>query len=279
MKVVTEIAAVRKFRWQHPALTWGLVPTMGFLHEGHLNLVRRARQENDRVGVSIFVNPAQFNDPSDLTSYPRDPERDLSLLANEQVDLVWTPTPEIVYPDGYQTYVTVEEVTRPLEGAKRPGHFRGVTTVVAKLFNIFQPQRAYFGQKDAQQVIVIKQMVYDLNFNLEIITCPTTREADGLAMSSRNSRLSAAGRQQAVSLYKALTAAVRAYEAGERQSAALKSIMQEVVSPAQIDYLSVAHPETLQELEIVTDQALISLAVYIENVRLIDNMLIGKEIA
>ena len=169
MKVFEAISDVRAERWTNPAITWGLVPTMGFLHEGHLSLVRRARQENDRVGVSIFVNPTQFNNPDDLSLYPRNLDRDLSLLKEEGVDLVWTPSAEIVYPVNYQTYIEVEQATRRLEGAARPGHFRGVTTVVAKLFNVFQPHRAYFGQKDAQQAVVIKQMVQDLNFNLEIV--------------------------------------------------------------------------------------------------------------
>jgi pantoate--beta-alanine ligase len=191
---------------------------MGYLHEGHLSLVRRARQENDRVGVSIFVNPTQFNNPDDLSTYPRNLERDLSLLAKEGVDLVWTPSSDIVYPPGYQTYVEVEEVSNYLEGPSRPGHFRGVTTVVAKLFNVFQPQRAYFGQKDAQQVVVIKRMVQDLNFKLEVVVCPIVREADGLAMSSRNTNLSPAAREQATCLYRALTAAKTALIGGERHA-------------------------------------------------------------
>ncbi len=218
MKIVTDIAAVRNERWADPTATWGLVPTMGFLHEGHLSLVRRARQENDRLGVSIFVNPTQFNDPHDLDVYPRDFERDLSLLKKEGVDLVWAPTAEIVYPANYQTYVQVEHVTGPLEGAARPGHFRGVTTVVAKLFNIFQPHRAYFGQKDAQQAAVIKRMAQDLDFNLEVVVCPIVREADGLAKSSRNANLSPMGRQQATCLYAALLAAKNAFVEGQREA-------------------------------------------------------------
>ncbi|HEC23800.1 MAG TPA: 4-phosphopantoate--beta-alanine ligase, partial [Chloroflexi bacterium] len=156
MDVVKTVQEVRAIRWADPTLSWGLVPTMGALHEGHLSLVRRARAENDRVGVSIFVNPIQFNDPADLEAYPRTLERDCELLQAEGVDLVWAPPTGEVYPPRFQTYVTVEEVTKPLEGAHRPGHFRGVTTVVAKLFNVFQPTRAYFGQKDAQQAIVIQ---------------------------------------------------------------------------------------------------------------------------
>lgn len=277
MKVFEAISDVRAERWANPAVTWGLVPTMGFLHEGHLSLVRRARQENERVGVSIFVNPTQFNDPSDLSVYPRNLDRDLSLLKEEGVDLVWTPTAEIVYPANYQTYVEVEQATRPLEGTARPGHFRGVITVVAKLFNVFQPHRAYFGQKDAQQAVVIKQMVQDLNFNLEIVVCPIVRESDGLAMSSRNANLSPAARQQATCLYQALLAARKAFEEGERNTEQLRARMLAAIESsemARVDYISVAHPETLEELTEVEDSALLSLAVFVDGVRLIDNMVI-----
>jgi pantoate--beta-alanine ligase len=274
MDIFSTITDIRRQRWADPARTWGLVPTMGFLHEGHLSLMRRARQENDRVGVSIFVNPTQFNNPNDLATYPRDLDRDLALLEREGVDLVWTPTPELVYPPGYQTYVTVEEVTRPLEGASRPGHFRGVATVVAKLFNVFQPHRAYFGQKDAQQVAVIRQMVADLNFNLEIITCPIIREPDGLAMSSRNARLSPEARQAATCLYRALSAAKGAFTQGDRIGARLRFAMHDVVAAtplARLDYVSVADPDTLEELILIEEAALLSLAVFVGEVRLIDN--------
>lgn len=277
MKVETSIENIRKHRWADASQIWGLVPTMGFLHEGHLSLIRRARQENDKVGVSIFVNPIQFNDANDLANYPRNLNRDLQLLEEEGVDLVWTPSPEIVYPAGYQTFVEVEQLTKPLEGASRPGHFRGVTTVVAKLFNVFQPHRAYFGQKDYQQAVVIKQMVRDLNFNLEIIVCPIIREQDGLAMSSRNANLKPEARKQAVCLYQALLAAKKAFDAGQREANKLRDIMLNKInqySLARVDYVSVAHPETLNELQIVEDKALLSLAVFIDNIRLIDNMLI-----
>lgn len=280
MKVLVEITDIRKYRWADPFLSWGLVPTMGYLHEGHLNLARRARHENDRVGVSIFVNPTQFNNPNDLMAYPRDMERDLALLREAGVDLVWTPTPEMVYPPGYQTYVEVEEVTRPLEGAARPGHFRGVATVVTKLFNVFQPQRAYFGQKDAQQVVVIKRMAQDLNFNLELVVCPTTREVDGLAMSSRNARLSPAARQSATCLYRALLAAKTAFEQGQRSAESFRAAMRTVIETtplARLDYVSVAHPDTLAELDLIEGRALLSLAVFVEEVRLIDNMIVGEE--
>lgn len=277
MHVFSTIDDVRRRRWAEPQATWGLVPTMGFLHEGHLSLVRRACQENDRVGVSVFVNPTQFNDPGDLATYPRDTERDLALLEAEGVDLVWLPSNDIVYPPGYQTFVKVDEVARVLEGTARPGFFRGVATVVAKLFNVFQPHRTYFGQKDAQQVIVIKQMVQDLNFNLEVIVCPTLREADGLAMSSRNANLPPAARQQATCLYHALLAAKGLFEQGERDADKLRATMTAVVESAhmaRLDYASVAHCHTLEELAVIEDAALLSLAVFFDNVRLIDNMVL-----
>lgn len=275
MKIVSEIDGVRGMRWSDPADTWGLVPTMGFLHEGHLALVRRAKKENDRVGVSIFVNPAQFNNADDLEKYPRDMERDAALLQEEGVDLLWTPTPDIVYPKGYQTYVTVNRVTEVLEGASRPGHFQGVATVVAKLFNVFQPTRAYFGQKDAQQVAVIRRMAGDLNFNLQVVVCPTIREKDGLAMSSRNVRLSTEHRAQAPCLYAALSAARDAIQAGVLEADSLRNTMTDIISgvpSSRIDYVSVADPESLEELDRVTCGALLSMAVYFGDVRLIDNL-------
>ena len=280
MKVFKQISDIRSERWANPTATWGLVPTMGFLHEGHLSLVRRAKAENDRVGVSIFVNPSQFNNADDLTSYPRDMERDLALLREAGVDLVWTPTPDIVYPTGYQTYIDVQQVSQPLEGASRAGHFRGVATVVAKLFNVFQPHNAYFGQKDAQQVAVIKQMAQDLNFNLNIIACPTVREKDGLAMSSRNAKLSPSARQHATCLYRALSAAKYIIEQGERNADAIRLIMRSIIRStdmAKVDYVSLAHPQTLAELDVIGESVLLSLAVFVGGVRLIDNMVVeGK---
>jgi pantoate--beta-alanine ligase len=278
MQVVADIPAVRRARHAGLSSTWGLVPTMGALHEGHLSLVRQARQDNVRVGVSIFVNPAQFHNPDDLATYPRNPERDLALLKQEGVDLVWTPTPALVYPAGYQTYVHVEEASRPLEGAARPGHFRGVATVVAKLMNVFQPQRVYFGQKDAQQVAVIRRMVEDLNFPLMVVSCPTVREADGLAMSSRNVLLSPQARPHATCLFRALQAAGDAFAQGERRAESLRTTMRmgvETTPTARIDYVSVAHPETLAELDVVKGAALLSLAVFVDEVRLIDNITVG----
>ena len=277
MEAVSEIGGVRRVRGADPSASWGLVPTMGFLHAGHLDLVRRARAENDRVGVSIFVNPIQFNNPGDLEKYPRDMDRDMALLEKEGVDLLWIPTPEIMYPPGYQTYVDVTQVSTFLEGASRPGHFRGVATVVAKLFNVFQPTRAYFGQKDAQQVSVIRRMVKDLDFNLRVVICPTVREKDGLAMSSRNVRLTPGNRRQAVCLFMALSAAENAFRSGSRDAEYLRGVMRAVVSEApsaRIDYISVADPETLGELETVHQGALLSLAVFFGDVRLIDNIIL-----
>jgi pantoate--beta-alanine ligase len=277
MIVTEDIAEVRAVRWADGSLSWGLVPTMGYLHEGHLSLVRRARAENDRVAVTIFVNPTQFSPQEDFAAYPRDLERDLASLKQEGVDLVFTPSNEVIYPPDFQTYVIVEEVTRPLEGAARPTHFRGVATVVAKLFNIVQPTRAYFGQKDAQQTVVIQRMVTDLNFNLEIIVCPTVREADGLALSSRNAYLSTEQRSAATVLYRALSAAKTAFEAGERNGDVLRQLMQDTIAAeplARLDYVSVAHPTTLAELQMVERKALFSLAVFFGRTRLIDNMLV-----
>lgn len=277
MRVVHTIAEARAVRRALPG-TWGFVPTMGYLHEGHLSLVRRARAENDRVAVSIFVNPTQFGPHEDYARYPRDLERDLRLLEPLGVDLVFVPSVEEMYPPGFQTWVIVEEVSRPLEGASRPGHFRGVATVVAKLFNILQPDRAYFGQKDAQQTVVIRRMVQDLNIPVEIVICPTVREPDGLAMSSRNTYLNPEERRAATVLFRALQAAKARYEAGERDAERLREAMREVIRAeplARIDYVSVAHPETLQELERVEGPALLSLAVYIGTTRLIDNLMLS----
>jgi pantoate--beta-alanine ligase len=251
---------------------------MGYLHEGHLSLARRAKTECASVAASIFVNPTQFGPSEDLASYPRDLPRDLALLEAAGVDLVWTPTPEIVYPADFQTWITVEEVAKPLEGAQRPGHFRGVATVVAKLFNAFQPHRAYFGQKDGQQVAVIKQMAHDLNFPVQIVVCPTVREHDGLAMSSRNAYLNAEQRAAAPVLFHALSAAATAFAAGQRDAEGLRQLMAEIIDDeplARRQYVSVADPVTLQELEGPVQRALLSMAVYVGKTRLIDNLLLG----
>ena len=255
----------------------GLVPTMGYLHAGHLSLVKRARQECRSVIVSIFVNPTQFGPREDLEAYPRDLDRDLALLADEGVDLVWIPDQPIMYPPGFQTWVTVEDIASRLEGEKRPGHFRGVATVVAKLFNTTAPQKAYFGQKDAQQAAVIRRMAADLNFSIQIVICPIVREADGLAMSSRNVYLNDEERREAPVLFKALSAGKDAYEAGERSAQNLRQVMMKVLveSPlARPQYVSCANPDTMVELEWVEERALLSLAVYFGNTRLIDNLLL-----
>ncbi len=278
MIVTKNITEIRKIRWHDPTLTWGLVPTMGYLHEGHLSLARRARTENDRVIATIFVNPTQFAPSEDLATYPRDLEHDLALLEAEQVDMVFTPSSEIMYPEHFQTYITVENISHALEGKSRPTHFRGVTTVVAKLFNITQPTRAYFGQKDAQQAVVIKRMVTDLNMNIEIVVCPIIRELDGLAMSSRNIYLNANERKSATILYRSLTAAKLAIESGERDGDKLRHLMQTMIEAellAKLDYVSVAHPKLLTELSTITDHALLSMSVFIGKTRLLDNMLIS----
>jgi pantoate--beta-alanine ligase len=277
MQVVETIAAFRAARSRYPRL--GLVPTMGFLHEGHLSLVRRARQECGAVAVSIFVNPTQFGANEDFTSYPRNMERDLSLLRDVQTDLVFTPTPAVVYPPGHDTGVEVGTVTSVLEGAVRPGHFRGVATVVCKLFNIVQPTRAYFGQKDAQQTVVITKMVRDLDMPLEVVICPTVRETDGLAMSSRNSYLEPDERQAATVLRRALAAAEARFAAGERSGEALRRAMRETLATepmGTIEYVSIADRQSLEELEQVSaDGALASMAFRIGKTRLIDNVILG----
>ncbi len=277
MKVVTTLEELWEARAQLPEPV-GFVPTMGYLHDGHLSLVRCAKRDNRSVAVSIFVNPTQFGPNEDLENYPRDLERDLSLLEAEGVDLVWTPTAEVMYPPGFQTWVEVEKITKLLEGKYRPGHFRGVTTVVAKLFNGVQPQRAYFGQKDAQQARVIQQMVRDLNYPIEIVVCPIRREPDGLAMSSRNTYLTPEQRKAATVLYRALTAAKKAFEQGERDADALRKIMEDTINAeplARLQYVSCADPDTLEELHGKVDKALLSMAVFVGKTRLIDNMLVG----
>jgi pantoate--beta-alanine ligase len=278
MHIVHTVEDVRRIRWQEPTCTWGLVPTMGALHAGHVALVHRALADNDRVAVSIFVNPLQFNRADDLAQYPRQFEQDAALLREAGVHLVWAPPPEIMYPPGFQTYVEVTNLTAPLEGVARPGHFRGVTTVVAKLFNAVQPTRAYFGQKDAQQAAVVTRMAHDLMCNLEVIVCPTVREADGLAMSSRNVHLDPAERQAATVLYAALQAAQNAWQAGTRDADTLRHLMTQIITAeplARIDYISVADPVSLQEITGEAPRALFNMAVFVGTTRLIDNISVG----
>ncbi|MBP7963967.1 MAG: pantoate--beta-alanine ligase [Caldilineaceae bacterium] len=276
MQIVKALDELRTARRALPG-SFGLVPTMGYLHAGHLSLVEQARTENDHVGVSIFVNPTQFGPSEDLASYPRNLDQDLALLRNAGVDLVWTPQPEDVYPANFQTWVDVTDMTQHLEGAHRPGHFQGVTTVVAKLFNAFTPDRAYFGQKDAQQVAVIQRMVLDLNFPVDVIVCPTQREADGLALSSRNAYLTSPQREAAPVLFRALSAAQAAHEAGERRGDELRQVLRETLAGEPLalpQYVSAADPLTLDELDFVENGVLLSLAVFVGKTRLIDNFLL-----
>jgi len=276
MKVIETIAEMRNLRLRL-AEPVGLVPTMGYLHEGHLALVRQARIENSSVVVSIFVNPTQFGPQEDFKLYPRDPERDLALLEKGKTDIVFIPSTAEMYPPQFSSWVEVGKLTERLEGASRLGHFRGVVTVVAKLFNIVQPTRAYFGQKDAQQAVVIKKMVADLNMNLEIVAVPTVREPDGLAMSSRNIYLNSEERQAATVLYRALNLAQQLYSQGATNAQCLRQEMTTLIQKeplANIDYVSVADPETLEELDKVNPPVLISLAVKIGKTRLIDNVVV-----
>ena len=247
---------------------------MGWLHEGHRSLMRRARADNATTVVSIFVNPRQFNSPDDLAQYPRDEPRDLAMCAEEAVDLVFAPSVEEVYPPGFDTVVSVGAIARPLEGAARPGHFDGVATVVAILFALVGAERAYFGQKDAQQVMVVRRMALDLALPTEVIACPTVREPDGLALSSRNVHLVPADRAAAPVLYRALMAARARWEAGERSGDLLRGTVSEVlaVEPhADVEYVSVADGRTLEELDLVEGPTLLSLAVRFGSTRLIDN--------
>lgn len=277
LQILTQIEALRDARAALPEPV-GFVPTMGYLHNGHISLVKRAKEQSASVVVSIFVNPTQFSPTDDLDAYPRNLERDAALLQEAGADLLWTPTPAIMYPPDFQTWVNVETLTKPLEGEKRPGHFRGVTTIVAKLFNAVQPQKAFFGQKDAQQAAVIRQMVRDLNMPVEIVTLPIIRERDGLAMSSRNTYLNPAERQAALVLSKSLAVAKSAFENGERNAASLRELMREIISVeplARLEYVSCADYDTLAELDLLTGKTLLSMAVYIGSTRLIDNQVLG----
>jgi pantoate--beta-alanine ligase len=278
MKVINAISEMKETRRKLRGSV-GFVPTMGYLHEGHLELARRARAENRNVVVSIFVNPTQFGPKEDYASYPRDPERDLAMLKKEGVNIVFMPSAEDMYPPRYSTWVNVEKVTERLEGAIRPGHFRGVATVVAKLFNIVQPDKAYFGQKDAQQVVVIKKMVSDLNMNLEVVVVPTVREPDGLAMSSRNVYLNPEERKAALVLYESLKLAQKLWDKGERNADVIRKQMTALIQSEpraeRIDYVSIADAETLEELDRIDRPAVVSLAVKIGKPRLIDNIMLA----
>jgi pantoate--beta-alanine ligase len=253
----------------------GFVPTMGYLHEGHLSLARRAKQENDLVVVSIFVNPIQFGPKEDFQSYPRDLKRDQELLEGAGVDVVFAPVKEEVYSSDFQTFVEVTGVSQGLCGRSRPGHFKGVTTVVAKLFNLVEPDRAYFGEKDAQQLRVIRQMTVDLSFNIEIVGCPIIRESDGLAMSSRNVYLNPDERRAALVLYRALQMAGKSIAEGVRDTGQLSAGMVSLIKAeplAEIDYVEIVDSKTLAALNTVAGEVLIALAIRIGKTRLIDNM-------
>ncbi|WP_267130029.1 pantoate--beta-alanine ligase [Cumulibacter manganitolerans] len=274
---MTTRAELRAARAEHGTL--GLVPTMGFLHDGHLSLVRRAKEDCGSAIASIFVNPLQFGPKEDLATYPRDLDRDLSLLEATGCDLVWTPGDEDVYPPGFDTYVDVHGITDVLEGGRRPGHFRGVSTVLSVIFNVVQPTRAYFGQKDAQQVVVVRKLVRDLGMPLEVVAAATVREPDGLAMSSRNTYLDPTERERAVVLRRALDAVEKAWQDGEIHGAALRSAMSAVLAAeplAEPDYVSIAHPDTLEELDHVDPSvgALASMAVRLGKPRLLDNVVL-----
>ena len=275
MEVITTIAGIREKRHNLKG-TVGFVPTMGYLHAGHIALVKQAKAENGISVVSIFVNPTQFGPKEDFKTYPRDINHDLSLL-EPYTDIVFIPSDKEMYPDGYNTWVEVNEITDVLEGAVRPGHFKGVTTVVNKLFNIIQPDKAYFGQKDAQQVAVIKKMARDLNMPLEVVVCPTIREDDGLAMSSRNTYLTPEMRKGAPVIYQSLQKAKEMVEAGEKTVAVIRREMTSMISKeslAVIDYISFADNETLKEIHTIKPPVLISMAVKFGKTRLIDNIVL-----
>lgn len=256
----------------------GFVPTMGALHEGHLSLVRRSKQENDITVVSIFVNPIQFGPNEDFNRYPRDFDGDFNKLQSEGVDILFYPDIASIYPEGYSTYVEVKGLSDKLCGAFRPGHFKGVATIVTKLFNIVKPKRAYFGQKDYQQSVIIRRMVKDLNLDVEIIVCPTVREEDGLAMSSRNSYLSGKEREAATIIYKTLTKASELVQSGIIDGVRIKNFMMEEIKkePAvsSIDYVGVYDPETLDEIDIIKGEVVLAAAIFIGKTRLIDNIIV-----
>lgn len=279
MIVIESVAQMQQFARDRRGEI-ALVPTMGYLHEGHASLMVEARRRAATVVVSIFVNPTQFGVNEDLDSYPRDLERDRRVALEAGVDVIFAPKAADMYPEGYQSWLNVEELTTELCGASRPGHFRGVTTVVAKLFNIVTPKVAIFGKKDFQQLAVIRRMVRDFNMDLEIVGMPIVREADGLALSSRNAKLDAVQRSRALCLSRSLAAARRAFRGGERQVAALRETALAVIdneSGADLDYLEFRDPDTLVPLETADERTLLALAVRVGAVRLIDNCILGEE--
>lgn len=278
VEVLETVAAVRaRVRDERRAgKSIGLVPTMGYLHEGHLSLIRRARAECDFVVVSIFVNPLQFGPHEDYNVYPRDLKRDTALAAEAGADVIFHPTPEEMYPEGFQTHVEVEKLSQGLCGAFRPGHFRGVATVVTKLFNIVSPDKAYFGEKDAQQLAVIRRMVRDLNLDIEIVPMPIVRESDGLALSSRNTYLSPEERRAATVLYRALLYGRDLIAAGERDGLRVRDAVRRTLESeplvSRIDYVAVVDPDTLEEKTTLSGSVMLAVAAYIGKVRLIDNI-------
>jgi len=279
MEVIESISEMKNLakKWKRQGLSIGFVPTMGYLHEGHLALVRRIKELSDRVVVSIFVNPIQFAPGEDYQRYPRDLERDKAFLEKEGVDVLFSPKAQEMYPPGFQTYVEVKELSSGLCGRYRSGHFIGVATVVLKLFNILQPDIAVFGEKDYQQLKVIQRMVQDLNLDVKIIPHPTVREEDGLAMSSRNTYLSPEERKSAIALYKALNLAEELINQGERRVATLKEKLKEFIESfpyTKVQYIEFVHPETLKEVERVDEPTLLALAVFVGKARLIDNKII-----
>ncbi len=280
MKIITQIAdmQIEADHLRRRGKKIGLVPTMGFLHEGHLSLIREAKKNSDVLVMSIFVNPTQFGPHEDFQDYPRDFNRDAELAKSVGCDIIFYPDVIEIYPDHYLTYVSVEKITKVLCGVSRPTHFRGVTTIVAKLFNIVKPHIAVFGQKDAQQAIVIKRMAADLNFDVEIIIAPIIREDDGLAMSSRNTYLTPGQRKQAVVLYESLMAAKKTIEAGERNAKSIINRMKEMIEQqpdTMIDYIEIVNTTNLDLLTNLNGEVLIALAVTIGKPRLIDNIIIS----
>ena len=283
MQLIVQTKEMQRRSEQHrrEGMSIAFVPTMGYLHEGHLSLMREGRKRGDVLVISIFVNPTQFGPGEDYDSYPRDMKQDLALVQSAGVDIVFTPSVAEIYPEGFQTSVEVERVTQNLCGASRPHHFQGVTTVVAKLFNIVKPHRAFFGQKDYQQLITIKRMVKDLNMDIEVIGMPTTREHDGLAMSSRNSYLNPKKRKEALCLYRSLLKAEEIFSQGERNASTIlqeiRRIIEEQGNSATIDYAKVCDAHTLEDIDEIKKEAVIALAVTIGKTRLIDNIILKEE--
>ena len=274
MEIITTIEDIRSIvkQWKNQEYSIGFVPTMGYLHDGHAALIDQARKDNDKVIVSIFVNPTQFGENEDLSSYPRDLNRDKTLCESHGVDLIFTPSPNEMYHDK-KAYVNIVELSDTLCGVRRPIHFKGVCTVVAKLFNIIQPTNAYFGEKDAQQLAIIRKMVYDLNFPVHIIGVPIVRESDGLAKSSRNTYLSKEERKAATILYKAIQKGKQTIQRGASADSIINT-MTEIINTeplAKIDYISVVDANTMQPVHEITDPVLVAMAVYIGSTRLIDN--------